>query len=316
MSITIHQLPLTAISKLQTTILPKRPPRRATRAETLPAIRDRATFIEAHIVQAELLRNYLECPRKGYVRLPSAITRELDLRRKRELYANNAWSRIAFADTVVPCVLAHVGVQAGPVFLVTLAIADHTVALAEAKDFDCRRVKGLTRQALRGIPFVGMIEAALYRNFGCDGPQIDDFVSWHAHVLTWGASRKAINDAVKQIQRSRSALIPDRNCIHVKQLTPTSLGGKLYYVLKGPQKEYRIYSRGERIDPETGEVLGPVYRQSKRPLRTGDRARLCYAFEDRLLDQLLFGNLEGTELVRSIRHEALKPFRAWEKRQR
>jgi hypothetical protein len=282
----------------------------------LPAIRDRGSFVEAHTVQAELLQNYLDCPRTGYVRLPGRIRFELDPRQRWALYANNAWSRIVFADAVVPRVLAHTSVQAGPVFLVTLAVADHTVALAEAKDFDCRRVKGLTRQALRGIPFVGMIEAALYRNFGCDGPQIDDFVSWHAHVLTWGASRKAINDAVKQIRRSRSALIPDRNCIHVKKLTPTSLGGKLYYVLKGPQKEYRIYSRGERIDPETGEVLAPVYRQSKRLLRTGDRARLCYAFEDRLLDQLLFGNLEGTELVRSIRHEALKPFRAWEKRQR
>jgi len=223
---------------------------------------------------------------------------------------------MAFADVVVPRVLAHKGVRAGPVFLVTLAVADHTVPLAEAKDFDCRRVKGLTRQALGGIPFVGMIEGALYRNFGSSGPQIGYFVSWHAHILTWGASRKAINDAAKTIRQSRSGLIPDRPCIHVKKLTPELIADKLYYLLKGPQKEYRIYSDGDRINSETGEVLSPIYRQSKRPLRTGDRARLCHAFEDRLLDNLLFGSGDGTRLCNAIKHEVLQPFRAWEKRQR
>ncbi|MCJ2099768.1 hypothetical protein [Methylobacterium sp. E-046] len=250
------------------------------------------------------------------MRLPGRIRFELDPHQRRALYANNPWSRIAFADAVVPRVLAHQGVQAGPIFLVTLAVAEHTVPLAEAKDFDCRRVKGLTRQALGGISFVGMIEGALYRNFGATGPQIGDFVSWHAHVLTWGASRKAINDATKSIRRSRSGLIPDRPCIDVRLVNPARVADKLYYALKGPQKEYRIYSQGDRIDPESGEVLGPGYRQSKRPLRTGDRARLCHAFEDRLLDKLLFGSGDGAPLCNAIKHETLKPFRAWEKRQR
>lgn len=310
-----HQAPSTANCEPQTTIPSKRPPRRPTRAETLPAIRDRATFVEAHTVQAELLQNYLECPRKGYVRLPSTLTRELDPRRKRDLYANNAWSRIAFVDVVVPRVLAHEGVRAGPVFHVTLAVADHTVPLAEAKDFDCRRVKGLTRQTLRDISFVGMIEGALYRNFGSNGPQIGDFVSWHAHVLTWGASRRAIEDAVNPIRRGRSGLIPDRSSIDVRVVNPARVADKLYYALKGPQKEYRVYSDSDRIDLETGEVLGPIYRQSKRPLRTGDRARLCQAFENRLLDQLFFGSGDGTRLCKTIKREALQPFRAWEKRQ-
>ena len=34
----------------------------------------------------------------------------------------------------------------------------------------------------------------------------------------------------------------------------------------------------------------------------------------RLLDQLFFGNAEGTDLANAIRHDALSAYRAWERR--
>ncbi|MDF2602468.1 MAG: hypothetical protein K0Q54_5291 [Methylobacterium brachiatum] len=57
-----------------------------------------------------------------------------------------------------------------------------------------------------------------------------------------------------------------------------------------------------------------AWRIKKDWLRTGQRVRLLDVMAGRTLDQLLFGNREGTVLANAIRHEALKPFRVWGKR--
>ncbi|MDF2599454.1 MAG: hypothetical protein K0Q54_2277 [Methylobacterium brachiatum] len=87
--------------------------------------------------------------------------------------------------------------------------------------------------------------------------------------------------------------------------------------MQGPQKVYRTaflrtVSRNQGL---TGFDTR-AWRIKKDWLRTGQRVRLLDVMAGRTLDQLLFGNREGTVLANALRDEALKPFRAWEQRQR
>jgi hypothetical protein len=294
----------------------KRPPRRATRAEAIPAIRDRSSFVAAHRTADVLLHEYLAYPRNGYVRLPYLTSVELDRSMNLALYANNCTSRITFADIVSHHLEEHQGLQTGPIFQVTLAVSEHVVPSARAADFDIRRVQALARQSLSDIPFIGMVEGAFYRNWGQGRPERGDFISWHTHCLTWGASKKALENAAAELVRSKTGIILEKSPIYIKAVSPGQAVRAALYSLKGQMKEYRVYSKpGDSIDLTTGEIISGRYCQTKRLLRTGDRARLCDVFRDRLLDKMLFGNGEGTELVRSIRREALQPFRVWEARQ-
>ncbi|CAA2158885.1 hypothetical protein MBRA_04137 [Methylobacterium brachiatum] len=58
-----------------------------------------------------------------------------------------------------------------------------------------------------------------------------------------------------------------------------------------------------------------AWRIKKDWLRTGPRVRVLDVMAGLTFDGLLFGNREGTVLANAIRHEALKPFRAWKQRQ-
>lgn len=299
----------------ETVNIRKRPPRRATRAESIPPIRDRASFIAAHRTANNLLSDYLEYPRRNYVRLPHTTSVELDRSMNLALYANNCESRITFADIVTRHLERNVGLQAGPVFQVTLSVSEHAVPISEANHFDIQRVQALTRQNLSDIPFIGMVEGALYRNWGPNGPGIGDFISWHSHCLTWGAGKKDLQNVTSDLISTKNGIIIGKRPIYIKTVSPNQIISKALYSLKGQMKEYRVYStEGESVDLTTGEIIPANYCQTKRLLRTGDRARLCEVFKDLVLDKLIFGNGEGTEMVKAIRKEALQPFRAWEAR--
>jgi hypothetical protein len=89
------------------------------------------------------------------------------------------------------------------------------------------------------------------------------------------------------------------------------------YALKGPQKVYRTaFLRAVSRESELTGFDTRAWRIKKDWLRTGDRVRLLDVMAGRTLDGLLFGNREGTALARAIRDEALKPFRAWDEKQR
>jgi hypothetical protein len=81
----------------------------------------------------------------------------------------------------------------------------------------------------------------------------------------------------------------------------TFLADKLRYLLKSPQKAYRVY-KTDRI-AKNGEPV-PCLRQRKSELRKGDRITLFHLMKNLRLGELAVAGGEGTDLMRRIKRRA------------
>ena len=235
--------------------------------------------------------------------------------------ANNVDARIAFTGTVLQSLKAHPDVRRGPLHMVTICprrcafrVGDEGFAVrhlrapacrgGEAANFDVRRLQALARQSLPGINFVGMVEAALWKDWGPDGPFVGDWVSWHAHLLVWGAPGAEIRAALAALKRREEPFYG--SCVvDVREFDRSELIAKAVYILKAPVKHYRVgYCEREWCSEETGGIRPPGWRVNKDWMRTGDRVRLLDVFVGRDLGSLFFGGGAGTALTRTIRAEA------------
>jgi hypothetical protein len=316
-------------SRRKPLIFQNRPPRTWGKRKNPPNIRDLETFKEAHRRTDDRIKDYLEVGRRGWQSLPLSICRELETGRFGRiapidlLHANNAEARINFAEITVRHVQAHEALSGPkPVFFVTLTPEQFAVPERAAASFDIRTIQAWTRQVLAGFHFIGMVEVALFP-FGENDTSPREWwrvrspvVSWHVHLLLWDASYSRLNRALRMIRRWHSSFVvgtPSATCRKLK--TAKQVAHRAIYMLKAPQKQYRIcrYNRKPIVDPSTGEIVAKPYI-NKDWLRTGQRVRMCRTMADRYLDRLLFGQGEGTELCRAIRDEALRPFHAFERR--
>ena len=288
---------------------------RAWKYDGYPLINDCETFIEAHLKADDKMKDYLEFPRSNYRRFDTRICPELRRASAMFLTSSNAYARIDFFKIVLEKIQAHAGFKAGPIYFVTFALSAHAVRIEDAERFDIRRVQALARQALQGIPFIGFVEAVIYRNWGPDGASLGDWVSWHCHVLVWGVSRMQIRIAVNPTRARHRSLLPSQSAVWINSVSYERLEQKVAYMSKAPQKFHTVYASGrERVDALTGEItLG--FRQRKTSMRTRDRLVMADIMRNQRLDVLLFGNCAGTVLAREICDQALKPFRSWERRQ-
>ncbi|MCW6508457.1 hypothetical protein [Lichenifustis flavocetrariae] len=291
---------------------------------------DLETFSTVHRWADDRMKIYIENPHVNYTATTSGRTINETLLRGAgsALYANNAESRIFFVHIASDHFLAHRGIRQGPLHLVTFMPAQfvrpmgdqwmpkdrHLRAAARragpAAEFDVRVLQAFTRQALHGIPFVGMVEAALFKERTGRWSH-RDWVSWHAHVLTWGATREELRKAVRPLRRKHCSLRKNVSSVHIKYVSYEDLLRQTGYILKAPQKAMREVFLPEGFNSQTGEIRSAELRLKKDWLRTGDRVRMLDIMGERTLDHLLFGNDEGTVLARQIRSEALAPWRRW-----
>ena len=105
-----------------------------------------------------------------------------------------------------------------------------------------------------------------------------------------------------------------RSAVWVEPVGPALVIGKMIYACKGQTKTYRLTRQPDHIDLETGEIT-ERYRQQKDWIRTGNHVRMIKALHGRYLPDLVFGNVEGTQLARAVRYTAMKPFCRWAERQ-
>lgn len=79
-----------------------------------------------------------------------------------------------------------------PVFLVTIADKSH-LTTDQPQQINLSRIRRKLGGGLKGLSYIGMIEpgyySAIYDEFGA---QQRDVVSWHAHFLVWGISKKQL----------------------------------------------------------------------------------------------------------------------------
>ena len=159
---------------------------------------------------------------------------------------------------------------------------------------DIARFKDQLRKGLAGLSFVGMIEPALYVNVAPGTKlSIKRAVSWHLHAICWGESRLKMKQAVSSVEPGCSLPFTSRQPVgaHQKQIPNSYLGNsqrtffadKLRYMLKSPQKAYRIYKTAGSL--RTVKFV-PCFRQKKSELRNGDRITLFHLMKGLYLDEL------------------------------
>ena len=139
-----------------------------------------------------------------------------------------------------------------PLFFVTLTdiscTTDH-----DAPWVDIYKFKRKLQAGLRGLHYVGMVEPGLYVNV-CPGTRWSNkkAVSWHLHAICWGENRQQIKKRFCRLNKDGWYLsilhsqrgadqkeIPDARLPNNRGRS--FLADKLRYLLKSPQKAYRIY---------------------------------------------------------------------------
>lgn len=282
-----------------------KPPCKLLAYNKLPKIVDLKTFKVVHWNNQYRILNYVERPRSNYFRPNPELLSELRPEAEEDMFAANALSRINFAELVLDEVRRHPAGPKGEFFFITITPRRYVLPLDAAWTINRNALIAFSRQALEGINFVGMIDLALYKRWGRGRPSVRDHVAYHSHMVGWGASRQQINRALARTREKEESIIPGHPVADVRSRSPHQLETSLSYMLKAPQKEYNVSrpSLEEKVDHETGEVIKLGYRQQKRPLRTGDRVRLCEVLQEVRLPHLFFGNKEGTEIVRKVRTE-------------
>ena len=128
----------------------------------------------------------------------------------------------------------------------------------------------------------------------------------HPHGLVWGKTEEELWAAFHAM--GPGFINVKGECAgFVREIDPDEIAGYMRYALKVPLFEYSVKS-GERenIDPETGEITFHT-KISANPLRPGDQLRMSALLSNMYLDDLIFGQHEGTEIVREIRRRARAP---------
>ncbi|TNC07640.1 hypothetical protein FF100_31660 [Methylobacterium terricola] len=302
----------------------------------LPEITDLASFVEVHRYADWRIKNYVAYPQENYVvRAHRDVVRGLQRGAAAELLANNALARIGFAEIAVEHLKAHGGIDRGPVCFVTLAPKQYAFPIpqsryrfppleteprrsSKAANFDIRKLQAFARQAMGEIPFLGIVEVAFFRNWGPEGQSRYDWASWHTHLLSWGATHAEVSRTLSPVRAKHQSLIKGSPAAHALKLShddKNSIERSIFYKMKAPQKQYRVVYYNKEWKNKKGDVLKPGWHLRKDWLRTGQRVQLLDIVGERTLDQLLFGNLEGTKLARAISDEALSTYHDYERRQ-
>jgi hypothetical protein len=138
--------------------------------------------------------------------------------------------------------------------------------------------------------------------------------AWHLHAICWGENRQQIKKRFCRLNRDgwyvsllhsqRGAdqkEIPDSRLPNNRKRT--FLADKLRYLLKSPQKAYRIY-KTNRVTTD-GELV-PCSKQKKSQLRKGDRITLFHLMKDLHLFELAAAGGEGTDIMRRIKRAAVR----------
>ncbi|MCJ2020133.1 hypothetical protein MKK84_22330, partial [Methylobacterium sp. E-065] len=270
------------------------------------------TLAEVHLRADDRIKDYLEYPRKNYkqVACRDAVD-ELQRCKANALYANNAYSRIAFAEIALKHIAAEPGIVYGPRCFVTVTPARFAFSLGdrgmfspqgrsvmrslgEAAHFKIHQLQQVTRQAFGDLPFIGMVEVALFPSWSSSGWAVFDSVSWHCHLLAWGATEEELNGILRPLRERHSSIKEGVTSVHIQTVPDDDIMRKFVYALKAPQKVYRTaYLRTVSRDQVLTGFDTRAWRIKKDWLRTGQRVRLLDVMAGRTLDRLLFGNREG-----------------------
>jgi hypothetical protein len=200
-----------------------------------------------------------------------------------------------------------------PLFFVTLTDVSCTTD-HDGSSINIRKFKRKLQAGLRGLHYVGMVEPGLYVNV-CPGTRWSNkkAVSWHLHAICWGENRNQMKQRFCRLNRDGRylSILDSQRGADQKEILDsrlpknrdrTFLADKLRYLLKSPQKAYRIY-KTERLTGD-GELV-PCFKQKKSELRKGDRITLFHLMKGLHFPELAAAGGEGTDIMRRIKRAAV-----------
>ena len=281
---------------------------------------DPAAFDKAHRARDAERDLYLHLGYARYQKLDRGTLEELGRDGERTLAANNMTARIKYAHIASDAVAEFLKTLPPDTkaFWVTLIRDRYTVSLDDAVTFDPSGLKGWVHHVLRGAHYFGIVEAGFYSNLSVVGSTFNRAVSWHAHFLMWGKTRREMTTLKKETDARYGTAIPGRHAFDWQEVTHGQAADKTLYMHKGQLKEYRVYPLNETTVDEDGIITISTtgkFEQKKRDIRRGDAVRMTRVFAGRTIDGLAVYAGDGRGLFRTIQKTAAAPLRAWERKQ-
>lgn len=261
-----------------------------------------AAFRKVHREFETMLRDYSTTAR-GRKAFDAGTLQRMERRKAKSLFAINVRSRIQLASAADHEFDNVVSRRPDDGFyFVTLAPKEFAVPIAVAPTFDQKALKAWAKDHLRGLNYVGIIEAAYYSNYNPIPGRRSAMISWHVHAIIWGCSERRIVGMVGGVNAGCEQLIPGRPPAHVRTMTSHTAAKRIFYMLKIAIDNYRVYPRkGEIVDPLTGEVTvgntGAMIQKKDR-LRPGEAVKMAIVMGKRTLPTLMFSAGEGTTVWR------------------
>lgn len=256
-----------------------------------------AAFLKVHREFETMLRDYSTTAR-GRKAFDAETLLRMERRIAMSLFAINVRSRIQLAGAA--------GREFQKVILrgpdedfhfVTLAPKQFAVPIAIAPTFDQKTLKVWAKAQLRGLNYVGMIEAAYYSNYNPVPGRRSAMISWHVHAIVWGCSERRLVAMADRVNAVEEPLIPGRKAAHVRTMKSGTAAKRIFYMLKIAIDNYRVYPRkGEIVDCRTGEIsIGNTGAtiQKKDRLRPGEGVKMAIVMGNRTLPTLMFSAGEG-----------------------
>lgn len=278
-------------------------------------------FAKAHLLRDEELRTYIARQAKRKVKVSREVQKQLTKDAAKYLYATNAHARIEFVKVFRKHIRSFVSGEENSqrFFFVTLTPGQYAVALSEAAAFDVRRLQSWTWGNLGRLDFIGMVEAAHYRNLGLGLGHNETTVSWHVHLIAWGIDRVELQQRIFAINAKNSSLTPGFSPAHFRDITLDEVVKQTTYMSKAPMKEHSTYPTHRMIEnPKTcrkEKIPTGKWKHAKGPYNRRGIAMMTNVMANQYLDKLLFAGGRGKVLAKAIREEALEPLRRYEQSQ-
>ncbi|MER9836128.1 hypothetical protein NKJ28_14255 [Mesorhizobium sp. M0145] len=256
-----------------------------------------AAFRSVHRQFETMLRDFSTTAR-GRKAFDADTLQRMERRKGMSLFAVNVRSRIQLAWAADREFAKLVSRRRDEEFyFVTLSPKEFAIPIEMAPSFDHKSLRMWAKEQLRGLNYVGMIEAAYYSNYNPIPGRRSAMVSWHVHAIVWGCSARRITAVVERVNAVCEPLIPCRAAAHARGMAGDTAAKRIFYMLKIAINNYRVYAKkGDVVDQLTGEVTvgntGEMVTRKSR-LRPGQAVKMAVVMGNRTLPVLMFSAGEG-----------------------
>ncbi|WP_247997295.1 hypothetical protein [Brucella tritici] len=264
-----------------------------------PPYPTQASFERKHREYDKKIKEYLTTKR-GRKPENQHFVIELQERSALSHYATNCTARIEFARSAVRKLIAmwssdKENENVRDYAFLTLTPQFSAFPLSVAGTYDWSQLQSWANKKLKGLNFLGIVEAAFFSNKSI-GSKKEPTVSWHLHVIVWGAKREKLRSIVRQINAEETALIEDKKPAHFRMIKGRKdLACTTRYMLKSVQSDYRVFTRKGRKKDGTKD-----WDQKKGVIKPGNAIKMHCLFRGATIEDLCIFGGEGGRLFRLV----------------